>query len=1679
MADVIKTFDSWKPSGDKKESAEKASTLSTFDDWKPPGKEEKKHEPSEPGIKTLARGARQSADMLMGTIGVDLRKPEPVTEKPKNFVQKAGQDMAQASHAEVEEQKVVGPQKARIARAAGAATGIPRLGEDLHNTRSGLVYQGGEAIKGLTGRNPVADLWQQAAAKDSSGNLTAPALAGLLAALGADAPTHAMADITEGLGRSTGAPNIVRSGQGDIINAIPIGNAQRVSGAIRAVGEGAGIAGALTAVTEAGRETAETGRTFNTGRVAKEAAKSAIIGGAASGLVHVGTHGFNRTPSGNRADAHARDTVVSKTPIEPVPKSVSDALGRSKSLDKTASREGRVVDRVLEANKNLSEAERAARAPTVPDKTRAAEGAERVSAVRGKFDEIEADRQMLKQRREQAESDALHERAYAGKDRIDDYRGKFDEIEADRQMLADRRASEETANRAREAISNPDNVVSPNAKKTEKKVGYVRDYLDSGATPVDKDRFLKQLGDEPAKKEAPEPTKPEAKPLVEQMTGGRTKEELQAIVDDRAGSDHETRREAQLELKKQNKPKRREPLELKAGKKPPEYDGPHGDEIAHGEYEVKHFGPASEKLSGSERNMNNQKKGMFKKKRDKYWSVWDATNASSLTDAELHAKIAQIEENAQYRHTAANERTDQHNYTRLTNERDRREYRRKHGRSETWAQPDYEKMTDQELTDLYHTEDQSVLDAATAEMDRRYSHQAPPPEAPAAVAKKDDHIGTRAEYKEKNIEHRPATVAEAIKYGPAAESAGEYYYLRAHHRAGLEELARKIGAWDAHQITKTKGYSALSAEARAIHEQIAEKVAKMRELAGEEVGPGAHAVDSTLLEKVKTGELRGKDNAEKSDHLQRIEEQMNAAKKKYEAEKAKMKKEGRDHPRALRVKTARGDVLLESYNQLPKFTEKQAKELFDRDMPDEAAREFEKTHGEWLELKAAKDKDGSYIGADWDKLTKFIAGEVRDFLSDNPRGSSGTGQVGASIPGLALHYGEKAVQMGKDLKEVWANQFVNDHKASIKDFLNHQATIDAVLGKPKLAQRLGDNIKLALAMKNDLDWVRGYAPELARGLEGVRSRMEEVGRGVSKLSEDIGAREEFARATDMTAAAVKEHQWKHLKPDQVEFIADIAELRAEAADMISHTWDEMDTHGGAKSMRAMHLERYYKAWTHGVDIRTGKRVPQNDFIKFQDHLQSGVYDAMVTANKRIHALHIVDALTMGMSVVHPKNLAKSLVEIIKNPEVRQYLDSYQGTTVYRESRAAKPSLFDKTLGKYVEASARIILGEKGLKVARLWEGGWMERHKVTLIRGAAILKAGKEMGYSGNLLQDLAREHATGKEILNPIDRTDASLRMLTMLEDAFGYNPAGFVNRNVFKQLGVDRVFPFMGIRSVQNRLIGKYIAERNWKSMSTLLVMTQAFAGGAALWAPVEVAMKEVAPELYLRFKPILDLASFAGATEAVGRKSGVINEGNEQYITPFLRHIEHIQPEIAPWLFNPPELINGVFDFSNGLTPAKMTLLFSAAMGGSNLAGITTPAEMEQLWRRLDKGLHGEVTEVDGKKVGGKKMGVYEKGILGEKRHGTKDHIPTNVFREMWNHVLPQQDAIDGEFMNEGKYGSIARTVLMRHGKTTKEVNSILEKFYEDIHDEKRAAEAEDFIHLLKENNSSDFGWFDKKE
>ena len=1708
------------------------------------GKQKEEKEPSEPGIKTLARGARVSADAVMSMLGADMRHPETIPEKNPNFLQGMVQDTARASQAEVGDQKRVGPVMARKAQAAGAVMGIPRLLEDLHNTRSGLVYQGGEAARGLIGRNPIEDLWSKANATDAKGNKTAPALGMFLEGMGVGPPMRHAERIEDYLGKATGAPNIVRSGGTNIVNALPVGNAARKIGAARSIVEGAGIAGGLTAVTEAGRQTAETGRTFDPMKVAEASGKSAVGAAIVSGVVHTSLKPFNRAPSANQAESHARDTVVSKKPIEPKPKlskedaawqAVVETQNRLKALDAEAAAlgkmrpriEGELIDPVAPGTKEVLERTKVGgdgHAERVADQ--ALRSGEKVRGLES--DVVRMEQQQLDtamKRRNDAASQVVARRTAArldaemkenneaaGQAVVRRTASNLDEEmkarnEAASNAVAKRRATdldEEMKRRndaasqavARRRASDLDEEMKGAIKQAgarvrvhteqrdldaqmrarneaagqavaKRKNAYYREHMDNrppGTQPVDKEQFLRQLRDEP---EAPPPAPPPEKKssLLEQLAPRKSKEDLEAIVADKASSDHEARRQAQLELKKQekkqDKPKRKEPLELKRGKAPPEYDGPVGDEIAHGDYELKHFGKASEPLSGTERNANNSKS---KRKRDKYWSVWDAQNASSLTDVELNRHIAQIEEDAQYRHTAAKERDNQHNYTRLTNERDRREYRRKHGRGESWAQPDYEKMTDQELHDEMReageSGDEPRMLAAQTESDRREGLVSSEDAAPAAVPKKDDHIGTRAEFKEANVDHRPATVAESIKYGPAAESAGEYYHLRAHHRAGAAELAELI-KYEPGKIKKTSKDSALSAEAKAIHKQIAEKVAKMRDLVGEDVGPGSHAYDATLKGEVTTGKLRGEGLAEKYDHWQRIGEEMEAARKEYQKQKRLIKEEGRDHPRALMVKTERGDVLLESYNQLPGFTETHANELIARHAAGERMPEFEQTHGEWLELKAAKNDDGSYFGIDWDKLSKDLMDMPRRFMTEE----SGSGYHG----GAYLHdVGAGFSKTGKELKDIWRKQFIGENKKGIQDFLKHQETIDAVLGKPKLAQRLGDNIKLALAMKNDLDWVRGYDPQLARRLEGIRSRMDDAGQNVSKLSQEFGAREEFARATDMTAEKVRKTEWEHLTPDQVEFIGNISELRAEAADMISHAWDDMDTHGAANSMRAIHLQKYYEAWTHGVDIRTGKRAPKPDILKLNDHLQSGAYDAMVTANKRIHVLHIVDTLTMGMSVVHPKNLAMAGYEILKNAEVRKYLDSFQGNTVYTASRSGKPTWFDKHAGRAIESAARAVLGKKGLEIARLWEGGWLEHKSVELVRAAALLKAGKEMGYKGNLLQDIAREHATGKQILNPIERTDASIRVMNSLEDARGYNPSGFVNRNAFKQLGIDRVFPFMGIRSVQNRLIGKYISEKNGKSLLTLMLMTQGFAGSSAVWAPVETAMKAAAPELYLRLKPWLQLASFAGAAEAVGKKTGMINEGNEQWVAPFLRSIEHIQPEIAPWLFNPPEIVNGIFEGLSNPTPAKFLLVLSAAMGGSNLAGITTPSEMEALWRRLDKGFHGEVTYDDeGKPQGGKKMANYEKGVFGEQRHGGQRHVPTTPFREFMNHMLPQMDVMDEKYINESKYGSLAREALERRGKTPSEVNSLLRALYEEVHEEHRPAESEDFIRMLDEN------------
>lgn len=1564
MSDFVSRL-SGPPPGTKEEKTEKnvakknAEFVSRLDGPPPGSKEEaapEKHDMLKGAVQTMGRGARVMADTAMKSIGADLRPETVGPPRPaRNFVEGMAQDVAKASREEVNEQKKVGIGKALAAHAAGAVTGIPRFAEDARNAVKGTYYGAAEGVRGLTGGvNVVEQLRQTAKQEDARGNPLAPALGILLDAYNLSEPTHHVEAFTKTLGEITGAPATVESGQGDVLNAVPLGAAGNTVGkgvraAAKAGLKAGGVMGAQTGLQVAGRETAASGKTFNPQNVAEATAKSFAVGATLGAGLHATLNGFNRTPKniGKNPEAHARDTIVSTKPIEPQPKG-REAKAFQKAVDASAELKAREAELAALPDGGVTKSIPRTIPKPVPDS---------VQAALDRSYKLNSD-------------PALEVKAERMTDRALEAGG---ELQAKEKQLArmEKPRVGMTTDAAAEGLSE---IPKPRMSMTREVAKTGLESRDENLPHPDE---LEPPDGQPAG-EVQKPTEVQSPPPVKSADGQPDVQALRATIADKSTTTPEQRRQAQLELKKIEK----------AEKKPEKADA----------------APATGRR--------------FKN-----------------------------------------------------------------------------------------------IDADK------------PPQAPEAPPLKEEDVITRAEFKRRTVkEQRPATPEEAAKYKAVADAEAERDYHQARYKAGLKQLQSELKDHVDLPLEKMRGShdKALSPESGEINKAIAEKISKMRELAGHSDEASIDVYDKTFMGEHKIEPLTGKTPKERLAELEGIEREVDRWTKEAEAQKRFVKgewkaksepaykvedktyvpievtasdgtkhhynivtktggkkvmtateakahalkqaqseygsvKEG-SHPRAINVPTERGDVLLESYRRKPAFD---AKELSRAEQKAGGTPEFDAAKADYLELKPRRDAAGEYVGVNYEKLHGFL----KKFIMQES-GSMSLAHVADAAEAIT-----KAPGVTKDVADIWATHVINKNKVGLERFLKDREVVRDIIGatdKSKM-ERLGDVIKTALGHKNDMDWVRGYSPQLAEGLDSIRYRMDRAGQGVKRLSDAVQAREEFADAIDMTPQAVRDRNWQHITKEQANFIADISELRADAADMISSVWDDWHDAGMPHHIESRHLEGLYKQYTGGVDIRTGLRDSQRKLDQALNHLQTGAYDAMVTGNMRIHTLHIVDALTMASSVVHPENMGRAAAEFVMNQEVRNFLKSYQGAGVYKQTRGSKLTWWEKNIGKGIELSAERILGKKGLEAAKLFEGGVLERHKIDIVRGAAIMRAGKEMGYKGNILQDVAREYATGKNILSPVEHTELSIRVLNQLEDAFGYNPAGFVNRNAFRQIGADRLFPFMGIRSVQNRLFSKFVSERNLKALFTLAITTQAFAGSHAVLLPVEKALQFAAPESYIQMKHILDMVSLAGAAEIGLKKSGLMNEGNEEYIAPFLRKIEHIQPEAVPWMFNEPSLVMNIFSgFSEGWTPAKILVGLSAAMGGSALAGITTPSQLESFWRLMGKAADGKVTEDEkGNLVGGKKMSVYDRGVMGEKRLATKQHIPTNGLREMLNHLLPKMDAVDERYANEAKFAAAAKTQLMRNGYNDKEVKSAFKQLYMPIHKEKRAVTAEEFIEFIHDH------------
>ncbi len=1560
MAEISDPF-SWSPpkkGEEKKAAAVKTKGVEVADPftWESPSR---KKEPEKPdmlkgAVQTMGRGARVMADTAMGAIGVDLRTESGTTRKPHNFVEGMAQDVAKSSREEVNEQRKVGIGKAMGARAIGAATGLPRFNEDAKNAVKGSIYGVAEGLREVTGgRNVVDELRGAAKQADSRGNPLAPALGALLDAYNLSEPSHNIEALTGEIGKATGAPATVESGQGDVLNAVPMGAAghtvgQGVRAAAKAGLKAGGIMGAQTGIQVAGRETAASGKTFNAKNVAEQTAKSFAVGTALGAGLHATTNGFNRTPKniGKNPEAHARDTVVSTKPIEPQPKG-REAKAFQKAVDASAELKAREAELAALPDGGVTKSIPRTIPKPVPDSVQAA--LDRSYKLNGDpVSEVKAGK--------------ATDRALEAGGEVQAREKQLARMEKPRIGMARDVAAEGLSEIPKPRVSMTRDVAKTGLESPGENLPHPDEVKPQFDENVKKNADTETL--EPQAKEPLDSSK-NVKPLVEQMTGGKTAEELKTVIGDRKTQTPEQRRQAKLELKQIEK----------------------GEKKDAGTFLARH------------KNIDADK----------------------------------------------------------------------------------------------------------------------PPAAPEAPLPKEDDVITRAEFKRRTVkEQRPATPEEATRYKAVAEAEAERDYHQARYKAGLKQLAAEVEQPLPMVTKRGSNEKALSPESGEINKAIAEKISKMRELAGHSDEPTIDVYDKTFMGEHKIEPLTGKTPQERLAELEGAEREADRWAKEAKAQAQFIKGEWKSkadspykvedktyipvqvtagdgtkhhynivtkaggkkvmtvkeaeahalkqaqgeygsvaegsHPRAINVPTKRGDVLLESYKRKPAFD---ARELSRATEKAGGTPEFDRAKADFLELKPRRDKAGEYVGVDYEKLHGFL----KKFITE---------ESGSANP---MAYMEGATHVGKEVADIWATHVLNKNKTGLDKFLKDREVVRDIIGasdKTKM-ERLGDVIKTALGHKNDMDWVRGYSPELAEGLDAIRYRMDRAGQGVERLSDAVRAREEFADAIDMTPQAVRDRKWEHITQKQADFIADISELRAEASDMISDIWDDWHDQGMPHHIEKRHLEGLYKQYTGGVDIKTGLREQRRGLDKALDHLQTGAYDAMVTGNMRIHTLHIVDALTMASSVVHPENMGKAFVQFITSEEVRNFLQSYQGAGVYKQTRGSKLTWWEKNIGKAIELSAESVLGKKGLEKVKLLEGGVLERHKIDIVRGAAIMRAGEEMGYKGNILQDVAREYATGKNILTPTQHTELSIRVLNDLEDAFGYNPAGFVNRNAFRQIGADRLFPFMGIRSVQNRLFSKFVSERNLKALFTLAITTQAFAGSSAVLLPVEKALQFAAPESYIQMKHLLDMVSVAGAIEVGLKKTGVMNEDNEQWIAPFLRKIEHIQPEVVPWMFNEPSLVMNIFSgFSEGWTTAKALTLLSATMGGSALAGVTTPNQIESFWRLMGKAADGKVTEDEkGKQIGGKKMSVYDRGIMGEKRLATKQHIPTNHLRELLNHLLPKSDAVDERYANEAKFAAAAKTQLMRNGYNDKEVKSAFKQLYMPIHKQKRAVTAEEFIEFIHEH------------
>jgi len=454
----------------------------------------------------------------------------------------------------------------------------------------------------------------------------------------------------------------------------------------------------------------------------------------------------------------------------------------------------------------------------------------------------------------------------------------------------------------------------------------------------------------------------------------------------------------------------------------------------------------------------------------------------------------------------------------------------------------------------------------------------------------------------------------------------------------------------------------------------------------------------------------------------------------------------------------------------------------------------------------------------------------------------------------------------------------------------------------------------------------------------------------------------------------------------------------------------------------------------------------------------GIYDMYVTGNWSIHALHAIEAGTVG-TAYHPQAFAKAVGDLassytIGDPGVKEFVESFDSSSgiqkrVKEENqtklgkywRGLQKGAFD-TAGKLVgvdNATEKIAHNDKLQTGLDVLEGSIAEDAKLKLMRAMSAHIAADEMGYQGGgtqLMKDMA-DALHNPKAMDAESRIEAATKIVYHMNQMVGYSPSGFSDMNVLTRMAskTSPIFkwftPFATTRLQQSRVITKFFTN-SMKAASTGDVMKAGRFAGQGLLCLGLISMINGRGGIPLDIQQALHAADPDKAKEILEQadKFNVIGKLADT-------EVEHVTPQLFVPMFMgdsfPTQLLDaGQSAYSGkGWSQIRGIATLAATVGMSSIGGRMGLNQIIKVAKALETGKeghkdvyafrHGDTLRSGAKlglkiadtaaKVGGLDLKVPRMDdMLGKRK------VDTNTPRELFGAVTPGMRIENAEIINK---------------------------------------------------------------